>query len=46
VETLALAVERRVKEILTEKGLIDTGTLRASITTADTAAALPSADEV
>ena len=28
---LALALERRVKEIITRKGLIDTGTLRASI---------------
>jgi hypothetical protein len=31
VRTLALALERRVKEIITEKGLIDTGTLRASV---------------
>jgi hypothetical protein len=28
---LALALERRVKEIITRKGLIDTGTLRASV---------------
>jgi hypothetical protein len=28
---LALAIERRVKEIITTKGLIDTGTLRASV---------------
>jgi len=31
IRVLALALERRVKEIITEKGLIDTGTLRASI---------------
>jgi len=31
VRTIALALERRVKEIITEKGLIDTGTLRASV---------------
>jgi len=28
---LALALERRIKEIITEKSLIDTGTLRASV---------------
>lgn len=31
VRTIAFALERRVKEIITEKGLIDTGTLRASV---------------
>lgn len=31
LKVLALALERRVKEIITQKGLIDTGTLRASI---------------
>jgi hypothetical protein len=31
IRVLALALERRVKEIITDKGLIDTGTLRASI---------------
>jgi hypothetical protein len=31
IKVLALALERRVKEIVTEKGLIDTGTLRASV---------------
>lgn len=31
IRVLALALERRVKEIITQKGLIDTGTLRASI---------------
>jgi hypothetical protein len=38
VAALALALERRIKEIITEKGLIDTGTLRASV------AAVPGAD--
>jgi len=31
LQVLALALERRIKEIITQKGLIDTGTLRASI---------------
>ena len=31
VRVLALALERRIKEIITQKGLIDTGTLRASV---------------
>jgi len=31
IRVLALALERRVKETITDKGLIDTGTLRASI---------------
>ena len=31
IRVLALALERRVKEIITDKSLIDTGTLRASI---------------
>lgn len=31
VETIAFALERRVKEIITEKGLVDTGALRASV---------------
>lgn len=31
IKTLALALERRIKEIITDKGLIDTGTLRASV---------------
>lgn len=31
VQTLAFALERRVKEIITTRGLIDTGTLRASV---------------
>jgi phage gpG-like protein len=39
VRALALALERRVKQIITEKGIIDTGTLRASI------AAVPGGDK-
>jgi hypothetical protein len=31
LRVLALALERRIKEIITQKSLIDTGTLRASI---------------
>jgi len=31
LRVLALALERRIKEIITEKSLIDTGTLRASV---------------
>jgi hypothetical protein len=31
LKVLAFAIERRVKEIITDKGLIDTGTLRASV---------------
>lgn len=31
VDTLGLALERRIKEIITAKGLIDTGALRASV---------------
>jgi len=31
VDAVGLALERRIKEIITQKGLIDTGTLRASI---------------
>jgi len=31
VRVLALSMERRIKEVITEKGLIDTGTLRASV---------------
>jgi len=46
VRTVAFALERRIKEIITEKGLIETGTLRASITAAPVPDALPDADEV
>lgn len=45
VEALALAVERRVKEIITDKGLIDTGNLRSSISVAETEAGLDSGGE-
>jgi hypothetical protein len=38
VAALALAIERRVKEVITEKGLIQTGTMRASV------AAIPGTD--
>lgn len=46
VKTVALALERRVKEIITDKGLIDTGTLRASIRAVDSTSDLVAADEV
>jgi len=46
VDALAFALERRIKEIITEKGLIDTGTLRASIVAVSgTAANLPEESE-
>jgi hypothetical protein len=46
VDALALALERRIKEIITQKGLIDTGTLRASIVAVSgTAANLPEESE-
>jgi hypothetical protein len=44
VETLALAVERRMKEIITEKGIIDTGTLRTSVSVAETESGLDGGD--
>jgi hypothetical protein len=44
--TIAFALERRVKEIITRKGLIDTGTLRASVSAVPDPGTLPSADEV
>jgi len=47
VETLAFAIERRVKMVITRKGLIDTGTLRASVQAVPgSPSELPSADEV
>ena len=48
VRTLAFALERRVKEIITKKGLVDTGTLRASVKAVpgSDVSQLPSADEV
>jgi hypothetical protein len=45
IKVLALAIENRVKEIITEKGLVDTGTLRASVLAVPTdPSGLPSAD--
>lgn len=48
VRVLALALERRIKEIITQKGLIDTGTLRASVAALPGAsvADLPTADDI
>lgn len=48
VRVLALGLERRIKEIITQKGLIDTGTLRASVAALPTAnpGALPTADDI
>lgn len=48
VRALALAMERRIKELITEKGLIDTGTLRASIRAVPGTAVgdLPTADDI
>lgn len=47
VKTIALTLERRVKEIITDKGLIDTGTLRASVVAVPTSpSALPTADDL
>lgn len=48
LRVLALALERRIKEIITRKGLIDTGTLRASIAAVPlaNADALPSAEDI
>jgi hypothetical protein len=47
VSAFAFAIERRVKEIITRKGLVDTGTLRASVLAVPLAAAddLPTAEE-
>jgi hypothetical protein len=48
VQTLALALERRIKEIITEKDLIETGTLRASIAAVPSGQrdAVPTADDI
>jgi hypothetical protein len=46
VETIGLALERRVKEIITEKGLIDSGTMRASVRSVDTEGELLAAEDV
>jgi len=47
VAAVALTLERRIKEIIRDKGLIDTGTLRASIVAARSSdpSILPGADE-
>jgi hypothetical protein len=47
IKTLAFALERRIKEIITDKDLIDTGTLRASVLAvrSDTPSVLPGEDE-
>jgi len=45
VKILGLTLERRVKEIITEKGLIDTGTLRASVLAVPQLDALPGEGE-
>lgn len=48
IRTLALALERRIKQIITAKGLIDTGTLRASIAAVpiEQQGKLPTADDI
>jgi len=47
LKVLVLALERRIKEIITTKGLIDTGTLRASVVAipGDDPTALPGESE-
>jgi len=47
LRVLVVAIERRVKEVITQKGLIDTGTLRASVVAVpgDDPRALPDASE-
>jgi len=46
VEKIGLALERRVKEIITEKGLIESGTMRASVRAVDSEAELLAAEDV
>ena len=48
VKTLAFALQRRIQEIITKKGLVDTGTLRISVKAipGTDLNQLPSADEV
>lgn len=48
VVTLAFAIQRRIQEIITQKGLIDTGNLRASVRAVPISdvGILPDADEV
>lgn len=45
-QTVALGLERRIKRIITQKGLIETGTLRASVQATPAPGQLPTADEV
>lgn len=44
--TVAFGLERRIKRIITQKGLIQTGTLRASVQATPSPGQLPTADEV
>jgi hypothetical protein len=46
VKVVAFAIERRVKEVITEKGLIDTGAMRASVRATKAPGELPDAEEV
>lgn len=46
VRTVAFALERRIKQIITEKGLIDTGALRASVVAVPLGTPLPPLSEV
>lgn len=48
VRVVALGLERRIKKIITAKGLIETGTLRASVKAvpANQVNSLPDADEI
>jgi len=46
VQTVAIGLERRIKRIITAKGLIETGTMRASVRAVENPSRLPSADEV
>jgi len=41
VAILARSIERRVKEIITKRGLVDTGALRASVLAVKSASSLP-----
>jgi hypothetical protein len=46
VQTIAFGLERRVKRIITQKGLIDTGALRASVQAVPTESALKGVSDV
>lgn len=47
VQTVAFAIERRIKEVITQKTLVDTGTLRASVLAVPggSESALPTVDD-